>query len=636
MKKVCLICALLILFLLPGAVFAQEKSWFFDKWDVAIRINKDSTFLVQEAQTFNFTGNYHWVTRTLVKNKGLRYADIKVYETDQSQLSGDQIEITETSSDIEIKLNFDLADTTHTWIFEYKVIGGIGFFDDYDELYWNVVSSDRAVEIKEAQATVYLPEKVDPAEIQQKIYLGYTGSTLEGYDFTAGTEELNFFADYIDAYDNFTIVAGWPKGVVENPGVIEVAALPPAEASNTNSAVISHHDVYIDGRKLDSQTPVRLVIGYDISEGKRQIGVKSFGYEDFSREISVVRGEDQAINYDLTEKGWHRLGRIISSIMLVLYFVSPIFVFIILYFRWKKFGKDPGKKKTIIAQYEPPDKITPAVMGVLIDEKADLQDITATIIDLAYRGYLKIYEGEGKTLLTRSKKYRFEKLKDFENDSGLKDYEKKLLDGIFGHRDSVKLEDLKDKFYLKIKEINDSLYEEATALGYFEKNPAKVRAKYILIGTILMVVGSFLLFVPIAWGLMILLFGLAMPKKTPKGAESRWWAMGFKLYLYTAERFRLGQVTPETFEKYLSYAMVFQVEKQWAERFQDIYKQSPGWYVSSGHFQTFALASFASNISSNFATSVSSGLSSHPSSSSGFGGGGFGGGGGGGGGSGAG
>lgn len=623
MKKHVLILALLILFLIPGVVFAQEKSWFFDKWDVNITINTNSTFLVKEAQAFNFTGNYHWVTRTLVKTKGIRYADIKVYEADGTRLSGSQVEITDGNANTTIKVNFDFTDTTHTWIFEYTVIGGLGFFEGYDELYWNVVSSDRDVEIKQAQATVRLPEEVAVDDLQQKIFLGYTGSTEESQDYTASPGQMNFFAQNILPYDNFTIVAGWPKGVVESPGLIQIDSKP------------SEAELFLDDEPVSLYTPTSFLIGYDIKEGSHSLNMVKFGYQDCQKTLVAKIGEDQTVSCELAQKSWYKIGWIIFKILAGLYFISPIFIFILLYRRWKKFGRDPGQKKTIIAQYDPPDKIRPGEMGVLIDEKADLRDITASIIDLACRGYLKIYEDEDKGFLAKQKKYRFEKLKDFSTDSNLKEYEKLLLRGLFEEGDMVSLDDLKNEFYKNIKEIKTSLYEEATILGYFETNPEKVRLKYMVIGTILMGVGWILFFVPMVWGLLVFIFGLFMPKRTQKGAEARWWADGFKLYLYTAERFRLGQVTPETFEKYLSYAMVFQVEKQWAERFKDIYKQAPDWYVSSGGARAFLLVNFASNLSSGFSSAVSAGLASTPSSSSGFGGGGFGGGGGGGGGSGA-
>ena len=43
---------------------------------------------------------------------------------------------------------------------------------------------------------------------------------------------------------------------------------------------------------------------------------------------------------------------------------------------------------------EPPDALPPAIVGALIDEKVDMQDIISTLIDLAHRGYLTMEEKE--------------------------------------------------------------------------------------------------------------------------------------------------------------------------------------------------------------------------------------------------
>jgi uncharacterized membrane protein len=84
------------------------------------------------------------------------------------------------------------------------------------------------------------------------------------------------------------------------------------------------------------------------------------------------------------------------------------------------------------------------------------------------------------------------------------------------------------------------------------------------------------------------------------------------------------------FEDLLPYAMLFGLEKEWAEQFNNLYTQPPGWY--SGNMSTFN-AIYLANAMSGF-NSASSNVFTAPSSSgsSGFGGGGFSGGGGGGGG----
>ena len=105
-----------------------------------------------------------------------------------------------------------------------------------------------------------------------------------------------------------------------------------------------------------------------------------------------------------------------------------------------------------------------------------------------------------------------------------------------------------------------------------------------------------------------------MPRLTEKGIEEKWKWLGFKEYLHTAERFRLGAETTETFSKYLPYAIVFGVEKEWAERFADLPYQQPNWYapavVHGGGMPTSSFSGLASSISS-FSSSISEAFRSH-------------------------
>src|SRR5438477_11275294 len=55
--------------------------------------------------------------------------------------------------------------------------------------------------------------------------------------------------------------------------------------------------------------------------------------------------------------------------------------------RWWTAGRDPGPERAIVPEYEPPEKLRPAEVGLLMDESADPKDLTATIVDLAVRGY---------------------------------------------------------------------------------------------------------------------------------------------------------------------------------------------------------------------------------------------------------
>jgi len=118
---------------------------------------------------------------------------------------------------------------------------------------------------------------------------------------------------------------------------------------------------------------------------------------------------------------------------------------------------------------------------------------------------------------------------------------------------------------------------------------------------------------------------------------------GFKMYLDVAEKDELNlknppEKTPEIFEIYLAYAMALDVEQHWAEKFTSVFARleeqgkhyQPSWYHGS-HFHTNNLTNFTSAIGSNLSSAISS-SSTAPGSSSGSGGGGSSGGGGGGGG----
>jgi len=117
---------------------------------------------------------------------------------------------------------------------------------------------------------------------------------------------------------------------------------------------------------------------------------------------------------------------------------------------------------------------------------------------------------------------------------------------------------------------------------------------------------------------------------------------GFKLFLSVAEKDRLNFLnppdrTPELFERYLPYALALDVEQEWSEQFADVLaavakgdNYQPAWY-SGNNWQSWNAVGFASNLGSSLPGAISS-ASSAPGSSSGSGGGGSSGGGGGGGG----
>jgi len=73
------------------------------------------------------------------------------------------------------------------------------------------------------------------------------------------------------------------------------------------------------------------------------------------------------------------------------YALLPIVTLIGMFILWLNKGNDPAKG-TIAPRFEPPRGMHPGEAGVLIDDRADLRDISAMVIGLGVKGYLKIKE----------------------------------------------------------------------------------------------------------------------------------------------------------------------------------------------------------------------------------------------------
>jgi uncharacterized membrane protein len=128
-------------------------------------------------------------------------------------------------------------------------------------------------------------------------------------------------------------------------------------------------------------------------------------------------------------------------------------------------------------------------------------------------------------------------------------------------------------------------------------------------------------------------FGVAMPARTKRGADTRAAIRGFEEFVSRVESHRLASLplTPDLFERYLPYAMALGVEGRWAKAFEEICTEPPQWYVGSGPIRTFHATNLTGDLARMSAVTATA-MQSAPRSSagSGFGsGGGFSGGGGG-------
>lgn len=319
--------------------------------------------------------------------------------------------------------------------------------------------------------------------------------------------------------------------------------------------------------------------------------------------------------------------------------VLPILVFIILFRRWYKYGRDPRGRSTIYAQYSAPDNLTPLEVGTIIDERFDNRDLSAEIINLAIKGYLRIERIVKKKFIIKTEDYFLTKLKQGKN---LKNkFDRKLMESLFKDKDNVKMSKLRNEFYKDLNDIKKETYQAVVKKGYFPKNPNKVRNIYIGIGIGFVLIGPL---AAILWGvigivsvvvsmIIIIVFAFFMPRKTKKGVITKENVLGLKEYLSVAEKDRIKfhnapKKNPKHFEKLLPFAMVLGVEKEWAKQFEEIYIKSPNWYRDSGikHFNSFVFVNSLGDFSKTANAALISSPSRAASGGSGFGGGGVGGG----------
>src|SRR5450756_2016678 len=157
-----------------------------------------------------------------------------------------------------------------------------------------------------------------------------------------------------------------------------------------------------------------------------------------------------------------------------------------------------------------------------------------------------------------------------------------------------------------------------------------------LIGTIAFVVLARPLLLPLVFvtaSIDVSFFPL-LRAYTPHGRALLDQIDGFRLYLSVAEKDRMNMLTPvdhtpETFERYLPYALALDVEQQWSESFADVLERTdasgqlayhPVWF-SGGIWRSTTFSTLGSSLSGAFASAIAA-SSVAPGKSSGFGGGG--------------
>lgn len=112
-----------------------------------------------------------------------------------------------------------LSPGEYAYTIAYRTNRQLGFFEDHDELYWNVTGNGWGFAIREATATVHLPASIPRERVRLEGYTGPQGA--RGADFQAGSTaegDLIFRTTApLAPQQGLTIVVSWPKGFVHEP-----------------------------------------------------------------------------------------------------------------------------------------------------------------------------------------------------------------------------------------------------------------------------------------------------------------------------------------------------------------------------------------------------------------------------------
>lgn len=572
-------CSVLVLFP-KSQVSAGTEDFVINSFITDFYINKDSnntsTLDVREQITVQFPDfdQNHGIYRSIPNRYQKHTTSLEINSvTDQF---GYKYEYSKSNKKDFTILKIGDADKyvrgKNIYIIKYSLKNVINF-QDLDEFYWDVNGADWKQPINQVKARLHVPTSL-ASNLSEKMscYAGNQGSKLQNCEITTDTSDtetiITTTAVNLKPKETLTIVSGF--------------------SSNT------------------------FVLGPEVAADERK-------------------------------------QRLLSILLWPAIVIPSLLSLIVMYPKWLKKGRDPKGRGVIIPEYVAPKNLNLLQSSYILNEKISPQAFSAELINLAVLGYLKISEIE-KGKFFKSKDYEIEIVKDT---STLSTDQRDLLSGLFSGSLEIgtktNITSSSSDLSNVITKINDNISSNLGAQGYFVGNPKKVKEANIIIVVALIGIGIgfFWIFIPLAVGLILAgiivqIFSYLMSARTRLGVEQRDYLLGLKEYIKLAEADRINYLqspqgvekTPidsndpkqqiKLFESLLPFAMIFKLEKQWAEQFKDLYTQPPTWY--SGNFSTFNTATLADSIGSfNDINSASSGFSGGGSAGGGGGGGGGGG-----------
>ncbi len=220
------IFALLIIFLSINIITpALAQDFTINKFHSDILIKEDSSITVTENITVEFHRQKHGIYREIP----YRYSDdrggtiitpVDILSVTDRNGNKWKYNVSRKGNVINIRIGDPqkYIDGLQTYIISYNVENAILFFEDHDELYWNVTGNYWWAPIKEASANINLSTTKQSHNLWAACYTGATGSKETACRFETSNNSGNFLTvRNLGVREGFTVAFGWDKGLVVQP-----------------------------------------------------------------------------------------------------------------------------------------------------------------------------------------------------------------------------------------------------------------------------------------------------------------------------------------------------------------------------------------------------------------------------------
>ncbi|MBK8955390.1 MAG: DUF2207 domain-containing protein [Saprospiraceae bacterium] len=315
------------------------------------------------------------------------------------------------------------------------------------------------------------------------------------------------------------------------------------------------------------------------------------------------------------------------------FLILPLLMLLSFYYAWRRYGKDT--RLADMVAYLPPKGIDSAMAGFAIDIRANMHDVLSMIPYFGHKGYIKIDHQKGKGFFEEDE-ITFIKQKNLPDHAPA--HQQLFFDALFEYRDTVKLSQLKNKFYTHLQAAQTAVSNAVMNSDYFTTPSKKAYwNSFWIIGLVALANGvwcffsgkiAFLVFT-VVLAIVLMVFAYILLKRSQSGDMLYKEIRGLKKFIKLAEKDKLEFLVkedPSYFDAILPYAVAFDCADTWCDKFKDIAIPEPRWFHSnstsfySSH-GVFNASSFNASLSKSL-TEMRSVMSSRPSSSSSSGGGG--------------